>query len=125
MMPHNSQLPPNKHAKKNVFNYVLWSMELPMSEESKVTQYYNRFINLAEPLLDLHLLEDEECDALFWCGFHLDNHALLLYCLDNYPHLPAGEHLPLRMIFDAAHDTFSQRLAQIKCDRHEALQWHA
>jgi hypothetical protein len=94
-MSYNSQPPPSKNAKRNVFDYVLWSMELPMSEESKVTEYYNRFMDLAEPLLDSRLLEDEECDALFWCGFHPDDRALLLYCLDDYPRLPAGEHLPL------------------------------
>ena len=94
-MPYNSQPPSDKKAKKNVFDYVLWSMELPMSEESEVTQYYNRFMGLAEPLLDSCSLEDKECDALFWCGFHPDNRALLQYCLDDYPCLPAGEHLPL------------------------------
>jgi hypothetical protein len=64
-MPYNSQPPPSKNAKKNVFNYVLWSMELPMSEESEVTKYYNQFLDLAEPLLDMCILVDEECNALF------------------------------------------------------------
>ena len=60
VMPHNSQLPPNKHAKKNVFNYILWLMKLPMSEESEVTEYYNWFLDLTEPLLNVCILRRTE-----------------------------------------------------------------
>jgi hypothetical protein len=59
-MPHNSQLPPNKHAKKNVFNYILWLKKLPMSKESEVTKYYNWFLDLTEPLLNVCILRRTE-----------------------------------------------------------------
>jgi hypothetical protein len=77
-MPYNNQPPLSKNAKKNVFNYILWSMELPMSKESEVTRYYNQFLDFAEPLLDTCILENKECEELFWYGFHPDNHCLLL-----------------------------------------------
>jgi hypothetical protein len=77
-MPYNSQPPLSKKTKKNVFNYVLWLIELPMSEESEVTRYYNQFLDFAKPLLDVCILEDEECEELFWYGFHPDDRCLLL-----------------------------------------------
>jgi hypothetical protein len=80
----------SKNAKKNVFNYILWSMELPMSKESEVTKYYNQFLDLAKPLLDSDVLEDKECNALFWCGFHLDDCVMLLYHFSKYPCQPPG-----------------------------------
>jgi hypothetical protein len=94
-MPYNSQPPLSKNTKKNVFNYILWLMELPMTEESEVTKYYNWFLDLTEPLLDLCMLEDKECNTLFWCSFHPDDHALLLYYFANYPHMPPGEYFHL------------------------------
>jgi hypothetical protein len=79
-MPHNSQPTPSKHAKKNVFNYTLWSMEQPlMSKQTEVTEHYNEFMELAKPLFTLYLLENKECDMLFWHGFHPDNHLLFLH----------------------------------------------
>jgi hypothetical protein len=45
---------------RNVFNYVLRSMELLMSEESKATKYYGQFHKLAGSLLDVRLLDDKD-----------------------------------------------------------------
>jgi hypothetical protein len=64
-MPHNSQSPLSTNTKKNVFNYVLWSMARPMSKENEAIKYHNRFLDLTEPLLNTHWLDDEECNRLF------------------------------------------------------------
>jgi hypothetical protein len=74
---YNSQPPLGKNAKKNVFNNVLWLVEFLMSEESEVTEYYNRFLDLVEPLLKSCWLDDDEGDELFSYDFHPDNRLLL------------------------------------------------
>ena len=56
--------------KKNIFDHVRWSMEFPTSDEDEAINFYNQFLDLAEPLLDSQLLDSDECNALFWCGFH-------------------------------------------------------
>jgi hypothetical protein len=77
-MPYNSQPPPSTNTKKNVFDYVLWSMEFPMNDESKVIKYYNQFLDLTKPLLDSYGLDDEDCNKLFWYGFHPEDRVMLL-----------------------------------------------
>jgi hypothetical protein len=109
MMPYNSQPPLSENARKNVFNYVLWSMALPMSEESEVIKYYNQFLDFAEPLLDACILEDKECEELFWYGFHLDDRQLLLQQLFlKFPDQPLATYFHLQRVFPMAHDIFSQ-----------------
>ena len=64
-MPHSSLQSQGKHIKKNIFDYVRWSMEKAMRDENNVIKHYNRFLDLADPLLNSHHLSDEECDTLF------------------------------------------------------------
>jgi len=82
-MPYNSQQPQDKRVKQNIFKYVRWSMEETMSSEDDVIKHYNRFLDLADPLLDSHHLDDDECDILFWYSFHPEDHAMLLYQLSK------------------------------------------
>jgi hypothetical protein len=78
MMPYNSHQSQSKNAKKNVFNYVLWSMDQPMSKEDDAIKYYRQFLDLTKPLLDTCGLDDEDCNKLFWYGFHPEDRAMLL-----------------------------------------------
>jgi hypothetical protein len=39
-MPYNIHQYQSKNAKKNVFDYVLWSMDQPMSKEDDAIKYY-------------------------------------------------------------------------------------
>jgi hypothetical protein len=108
-MPYNSLPPLSKNAKKTVFDYVLWSIELPMSEEMEVTEYYKMFRDLAEPLLNTCILEDKEYKELFWYGFHLDNHSLLLWqFFFKFPNQPPASHFHLQRVFLIACNIFSQ-----------------
>jgi hypothetical protein len=84
-------------------------MELPMSEESEVAKYYNWFLELAKPLFNLHVLEDKECNTLFWCGFHPDNHAMLLYHVSEYPCLQPRVYYYLQEVYNATCNIFSPR----------------
>jgi hypothetical protein len=69
---------PYNYVIQDVFNYVLWPMECQMNDEDEVHTYYKRFRGLAEPLLDSRWLDAEECDELFWYGFHPDDQTMLL-----------------------------------------------
>jgi hypothetical protein len=122
-MPYNSQPPLSKKTKKNVFNYVLWLIELPMSEESEVTRYYNQFLDFAEPLLNVCILEDEECEELFWYGFHLDDHCLLLQQLFlKFPDQPLATYFHLQRVFPTACDIFSQDSNKMLQECQQALE---
>jgi hypothetical protein len=122
-MPYDSYRPQGKRTKKNIFDHVRWSMEFPTSDEDEAINYYNRFLDLAEPLLDSRLLDSEECDALFWCGFHPDDRVMLLCRLCEYSNPPSGVHFRLRKVFKAARKIFSQRPAGIRAECRDALRW--
>jgi hypothetical protein len=123
MMPYNSQPPPSKNTKKNVFNYVLWSMELPMNEETDPTKYYNGFQDLAKPSLNLHWLDKKERDMLFQYGFYPDDCAMLLYHFSEYPCQSLRVYYYLQEVYNTACNIFSQRPAQIWCKHQDALRW--
>jgi hypothetical protein len=53
-------------------------MKKTMHDEDNVSMYYNRFLDLVEPLLNSHLLDNEECNMLFWYGFHPEDHAMII-----------------------------------------------
>ena len=83
-MPYISHLDPANRAEEDVFDYVLWSMKHRMNDKDEVGKYYNQFLDLTKPLLDSCLLDDEECNKLFFYGFHLIDRALLLCRLSRY-----------------------------------------
>ena len=78
-----------------------------MSKECKVTKYYGQFCKLAESLLNVHLLDDKDWDALFWHDFCLDDCALLLYYFSKHPHQPPGVYYYLQEVYNAACYIFS------------------
>jgi hypothetical protein len=94
-----------------------------MSKESEVTKYHNQFLDLAELLLNACILEDKDFNALFWYGFHPDDHAMLLYYFSEYPRQPPGVYYHLQEAYNAACDIFSQRPAQIQHKCQDALRW--
>jgi len=104
-MSYNSQQSQNKHIKHDIFKYVRWSMEETMSSEDNVIKHYNRFLDLADPLLDSYHLKDEECDTLFWYGFHPEDHAMIL---DWFHPQQTRTYLHLKQVFCTACAIFSQ-----------------
>ena len=70
-----------------------------MSSEDDLIKHYNRFLDLADPLLDSRKLDDEECDVLFWYGFHPEDRAMLLHRLPkrrNRRTFPSGRYFTQR-----------------------------
>jgi hypothetical protein len=60
-------------------------------------EFYNKFLDLAEPLLDSRLMDDDESDELFWYGFHSDDRTMLLRrLLPEYPERPPATYFHLR-----------------------------
>jgi len=96
-MPYNSPQSQRKHVKKNIFDYVRWSMEEAMHDEDNVNKYYNRFLDLAKPLLNSHWLDNEECNTLFWYGFHLENHTMILGWF-HPKHISKNQHFLFHLI---------------------------
>ena len=64
-MPYHSQQLQDRHNKQDLFNYVMQSMKKPMNSEDDVIEYYNIFLELAQPFFDKHWLNKDECDVLF------------------------------------------------------------
>jgi len=85
-------------------------MERPMNEEDKVVRYHERFLDLAQPLLDSHWLNDKECNTLFWYGFHLQDHTMIL----GRVHFKPAEYLQLKWAFCIMHAIFLQWPSNLK-----------
>ena len=106
--PYDSHQSWSKHTKKNIFDYVRWSAEQAFSNEDDVIKHYDRFLDLAEPLLDSQQLDDKECDILFWYGFHPEDRAMLLYQLLAKRRNPRSEtYFPFPQVFRTARAIFS------------------
>ena len=82
-MPYKSCQPQGKHTEEDVFVYIKQSMEVPMGDSEDVADYHHKFLELVEPLLNKHLLDQVECDILFWYGFHPEDRAMLLRHLSS------------------------------------------
>jgi hypothetical protein len=122
-MPHNSQPPPSTNAKKNVFDYILWSMEWPMSKENNIIKYYNRFLDLTEPLFDSHWLDDKEHNKLFWYGFHPEDCTMLLCRLrSENPHQRSGICFTLQQVLHTRCNIFSQRPGDLQKELRDAVE---
>ena len=50
-----------------------------MRDEEDAIEYYNQFLDLAEPLLNSQWLDNKESDMLFWYGFHPADRIMLLH----------------------------------------------
>jgi len=121
-MPYDNHQPQDRHVKQNIFDYVRWSMEALMNKEDQVIKYYNRFLDLAEPLLDARWLDDNDTDKLFWYGFHPEDRAMLLYWLcSKYPHQQSEVYFTLRQVFRAARNIFSLRPRDLQWELWDAL----
>jgi len=97
-------------------------MEALMNKEDQVIKYYNRFLDLAEPLLDARWLDDNDTDKLFWYGFHPEDRAMLLYWLcSKYPHQQSEVYFTLRQVFRAARNIFSLRPRDLQWELWDAL----
>jgi len=85
-------------------------MERPMNEEDKVVRYHKQFLDLAQPLLDSHWLNNEECDALFWYGFHSQDCMMIL----SRVHFKPAKYLQLKWAFCITCTIFSQWPSNLK-----------
>src|SRR5579863_9481598 len=122
-MPYDSCQSQGKRTKQNIFDHVMWSMEFPMCDEDEVITYYERFLDLTETLLDSRWLDDEECNMLFWYGFHPEDRAMLLCRLrSKNPHQRSGVHFSLRQVFRAARAIFSQKSRDLQRELWDALE---
>jgi len=100
---------PSRQCTEEVFQYVIWSMECPMNNEEDILNYYNHFLDLCKPLLNMHLLDEKEQNMLFWYGFSPINHTMLLCnLLPSFPEQPPTAYFCLKKVFCAACNIFSQ-----------------
>jgi hypothetical protein len=95
-----------------------------MSEQMEVTKHYDKFMDLAEPLFTSYLLENEECNVLFWHSFHPNDCLLLLHrLLPRLPDRPPIKYFSLKEVFLSACDTFSQKPGKLLCECQQASKW--
>jgi hypothetical protein len=74
-------------------------MEKAMYNEDDVSKHYNKFLDLANPLLHLHHLSDDECGILFGTVF---TWRIMQYSFTDVPNVATcnQEHtLPFSMHF--------------------------
>jgi len=94
-----------------------------MSNEDEVMTYCKRFLDLTKPLLESCWLNDEECNTLFWYGFHFEDRAMILCRLHSkHPSQRSGVYAPLRQVFCAARAIFSQKPGDLQWERWDALE---
>ena len=84
-------------------------MEEPRRDRDDVTDYYYKFLNLVELLLDNRWLDEDECNILFWYGFHPENCMIFLCCLSSSHYQPSGMYFSLKQVFHIASEIFLQR----------------
>ena len=80
-----------------------------MEYEDDITDYFDDFWSLADPLVSSCCMSRRECNKLFWQGFHADDCAML------YPHLVGrhsfqkpGADFDYQELFNQIHAIFSQ-----------------
>ena len=92
-----------------------------MWDRDNVINYYDKFFDLAEPLLDNHRLDEEEGDILFWYGFHSGDHAMFFCCLSSSLYEPSGTYFSHKQVFHIACEIFLQRPRDIQEEHQDAL----
>ena len=89
-----------------------------MCDEDDVNKYYNRFLDLANPLLNSYHLKDKECNILFWYGFHPEDCMMIL---SQFHPQQTRTYLHLKQVFCTACAIFLQRPSDLQKELQDAL----
>ena len=95
-----------------------------MSSEDDIIKHYDRFLDLADPLLNSHHLDDDKGDILFWYSFHPEDHAMLLYQLSKGLNPRWVTYFPLQQVFHTACEIFAQNPKDFQRELRDTLEQH-
>jgi len=65
----------SRHSKQKLYNFTRYSSKTRMNEKEDVLQFYRQFLIFSKPLKDAWRLTNEECNKMFWLGFHPQDRA--------------------------------------------------
>ena len=79
-----------------------------MNKEEDVLQYYRQFLIFSKPLVDAWWLTEEECNKMFWLGFHpRDRLRMYARLIAKHPDQNSDEHFNYLDVYKVARATFS------------------
>jgi hypothetical protein len=82
---------PSRHSEQKLRDFVRQSSKLCMNGEEDVLQYYRHFLALGKPLCNSKRLSTNECNKLFWLGFHpRDRTELYARLIAKHPDQPSS-----------------------------------
>ncbi|KAH9960603.1 hypothetical protein BC827DRAFT_1268006 [Russula dissimulans] len=74
-----------------------------MYEEEDVLRYHRQFLLLSKPLYNNRSITPQQCNALFWRGFHPNDRAAMLSCLiAKHPEQPCRQAFDLKEVLKIA-----------------------
>ncbi len=100
----------SRYSKQRLREFIKHTSKSRMTDEDDVHTYYKRFLVLSKPLMENHRITEEECDAAFWGGFHLDDRKLMYpRLIGNHPHHPKGQPFDYEDVLKVACAEFTNR----------------
>jgi hypothetical protein len=97
-----------RYSKQKLMELANSSAELPIEEEADIINYHRNFNTLSKPLLEAGRITEGERNAIFWHGFHPDDHRALQECLiAKQPDKPNREAYDLQDVLQTAMAIFS------------------
>ena len=98
----------SRHSKQKLYDFARYSSKTQMNEEEDVLQYYRRFLIFSKPLVDARRLTEEECNKMFWLGFHpRDRSRMFSRLIAKHPDQNSDEHFNYLDVYKVARATFS------------------
>ena len=93
-----------------------------MKDEDNVTEYFERFRSISDPLIYFKFMTKRECNKLFWKGFHHDDCTMLYpHIVDRHSSRRPGSEFNFRELFDKIYDIFYQWRLEDKAAEAEAV----
>jgi len=92
-----------------------------MEDEDNITDYFDDFRTLADPLVSSCRMSRRECNKLFWQGFHADDRAMLYpRLIGRHPFQKPGADFDYQELFNRIHTIFAQWRREDKAAEAEA-----
>ena len=96
------------HSEQKLRDFARQSSKFCMNGEEDVLQYYRHFLTLGKPLCNSKHLSTNECNKLFWLGFHPhDRVELYARLIAKHPDQPSSICFDYLDVYKAARAIFS------------------
>jgi hypothetical protein len=95
------------YSKQRLWEFIKLTSKSHMADEDDVKTYYKHFLVLCKPLIQHCKITEEECNTVFWGGFHPEDRRLMIpRLIASFPHHPKAQPFNYEDMFKVARPEF-------------------